>query len=185
MKIAILGWGSLVWEPRNLSLKDCWTPCGPVLPLEFSRVSKDGRLTLVIDMKCGERVPTRYAVSSRTDLGDAIADLRDREGTVRKWIGFVNLASGIASKSEFPEQADVFGTIVEWCKKTDLKAAVWTALPAQFQAETCKAFTVENAIEYLRGLPKTAGDNAFEYIKKAPEEVVTPVRRRLKELKLA
>ncbi len=184
MKIAILGWGSLVWDSRDLPLQSAWMTGGPTLPLEFSRVSKDGRLTLVIDLVHGAQVPSRYAVSSRKDLGDAIADLRDREGSVRKRIGFVDVNSGITSKTEFPEHADVFDSMSEWCKINHFDAVVWTALPSQFDTETGKPFSVDNAIEYLLSLPKTARDTAFEYIKNAPEEVVTPVRNKVRELKL-
>ena len=49
MRIAIIAWGSLVWDPRTLQIKGDWVASGPELDIEFSRVSKDGRLTLVID----------------------------------------------------------------------------------------------------------------------------------------
>ena len=49
MKIAVLGWGSLIWNKGNLRLTTNWTDGGPILPIEFSRISDDGRLTLVID----------------------------------------------------------------------------------------------------------------------------------------
>lgn len=184
MKIAILGWGSLVWDSRELPLQSDWMQGGPKLPLEFSRVSKDGRLTLVINMEHGAHVPSRYAASSRKDLGDAIADLRDREGTVRKCIGFVDVTSDTTSKTEFPEQANVFDSMLEWCRSNSFDAVVWTALSSQFKLETGKLFTVDNAIEYLRSLPRTVHDNALQYIKKAPVEVDTPVRKKLRELKL-
>ena len=50
MKIAILGWGSLLWQPKDLQFdKEIgWSKNGPMLPIEFARISKDGRLTLVI-----------------------------------------------------------------------------------------------------------------------------------------
>jgi hypothetical protein len=67
-RIAILGWGSLIWEPRELETIGGWQMGGPVLPIEFSRVSNDGRLTLVVDEKNGVDVPTRYILSSRTDM---------------------------------------------------------------------------------------------------------------------
>ena len=53
MKIAILGWGSLIWNPDKLDFdKDFgWDPDGPKLPIEFSRISSNGRLTLIIDKK--------------------------------------------------------------------------------------------------------------------------------------
>lgn len=184
MKIAVLGWGSLVWDPRQLPIKGEWRKGGPALRLEFSRVSEDGRLTLVIDVKNGESVCVRYAESFRSDLRDAICDLRDREGTRRNRIGFINNENGTTSKTEFPKQADVFDGIAQWCKKNSFHAVVWTALPPKFGGKPGKGFSVENAIEYLEGLPKTARENALKYIKQAPEEVDTPLRRRLKELGL-
>ncbi len=53
MKIAILDSGSLVWDPRSLkdNLEDDgkFVQGGPKPPIEFSRISEDGRLQLVID----------------------------------------------------------------------------------------------------------------------------------------
>ncbi|MGB4774913.1 MAG: hypothetical protein WBP45_07070 [Daejeonella sp.] len=49
MKIACIGWGSLIWNPKNLQIQKQWFNDGPILPIEFSRQSNDGRITLVID----------------------------------------------------------------------------------------------------------------------------------------
>lgn len=49
MKIVCLGWGSLVWDPKELLIDGHWNTDGPLLPIEFCRQSQDGRLTLVID----------------------------------------------------------------------------------------------------------------------------------------
>jgi hypothetical protein len=127
MKIAIIAWGSLVWDPRTLPITSDWNNNGPMLKIEFSRVSKDGRLTLVVDPDNGEEVKTYFAQSKRNDLGDAIADLRDREGTIRKRIGFVDLIRVSDSKAEFADQVDVFTTIQDWCRSQNYNAAVWTA----------------------------------------------------------
>jgi hypothetical protein len=48
MQIAIVGWGSLIWCPGSLQIKSGWHRDGPPLPVEFARISGDGRLTLVI-----------------------------------------------------------------------------------------------------------------------------------------
>ncbi len=48
MTIVVLGWGSLYWAPRELRIRDGWQADGPHLPVEFVRVSSDGRLTLVL-----------------------------------------------------------------------------------------------------------------------------------------
>ena len=65
MAIAILGWGSLVWDPRDLPHYGPWRKEGPTLTIEFSRVSSDCRLTVVVDPVAGAPCPTRYAISPR------------------------------------------------------------------------------------------------------------------------
>jgi hypothetical protein len=118
--IAVIGWGSLPWDPRELRVEgqpgQQFTADGPALPLAFSRVSKDGRLTLVIDPKtigAGRKPSTpaggdAYALYARSmykfdnrydyggenqsGLGCAIQNLREREGSTNKNdIGYVNL----------------------------------------------------------------------------------------------
>ena len=37
--IAILGWGSLIWDPRDLQFDGQWRENGPLFPIEFSRPS--------------------------------------------------------------------------------------------------------------------------------------------------
>jgi hypothetical protein len=99
MKIAILGWGSLIWDSSELHLASNWLEGGPILPIEFSRISDDGRLSLVVDERHGVNVPTCYAHSSLTNLEKAIVDLQQREGTRRRdRIGFIDIAGGIASE---------------------------------------------------------------------------------------
>ena len=63
MKIAILGWGSLIWQPKDLKFDANigWKEKGPILPIEFARISKDGRLTLVIT-KDAKEVKTYFAI---------------------------------------------------------------------------------------------------------------------------
>src|ERR1700693_4595954 len=86
MRVAILGWGSLIPQPEGLLLSENWQPDGPILEIEFSRISGDGRLTLVIDPQ-GSEVKTYYAESARTELSDAICDLRIRESTSTRNVG--------------------------------------------------------------------------------------------------
>ena len=71
MAIAILAWGSLIWNPGSLHIVDGWRPGGPTLPIEFSRISDNGRLTLVIDEACGVPVPTCFALSMFDNVQEA------------------------------------------------------------------------------------------------------------------
>jgi predicted RNase H-like nuclease len=176
-RIAILGWGSLVWDPRGLPHEPPWRRGGPALPLEFSRVSSDGRLTLVIDPIDGESLPTRFALSPREALEDVVADLRDRERTAWKNIGMI----GLSSKQERSRIPALVGTLKDWLQRNGLEGVVWTDLQPNFARQLSRNFTLDVALEYLRGLPKGVAHRAREYIGKAPSEVRTPLRRRIHE----
>lgn len=49
MAVVCLGWGSLIWDPRDLPLVSGWFDDGPLLRVEFTRQSANGRMTLVIE----------------------------------------------------------------------------------------------------------------------------------------
>ena len=182
MKIVILGWGSLIWNPGDLPREGTWQTDGPTIAVEFSRVSRDCRLTLVIDRAAGADVVTRYILSPRAMLADAVDDLMKREGTTRANIGFVDLKNDQNSNQKFSTQPDVFAPVREWCALRGYDAAVWTALPSNFKQETGSDFSVDSAIAYLNGLPQSARSVAFHYIDSAPEKVITPLRRKRAEL---
>lgn len=171
MKIAILGWGSLIWDQRDLPTLGVWQKGGPVLPIEFSRISSDGRLTLVIDEKNGVPVKTRYVESGSGTLGQAIEDLRKREGTSKSMIGVVSQTINIPKSGS--------DTIKGWADEHKWDAMIWTGLPSNFEDIKNVPFTVENGLTYLRGLAGEKRGKAREYIDRAPEEVVTPLRREL------
>lgn len=178
MRIAILGWGSLIWDPGDLPREGSWEQGGPRLPIEFSRISSDGRLTVVIDPTHGEPVPTLFALSPRADLEDAICDLRAREGTTARNIGFVDVKYATERCTVYPNAAAV---IRDWARANGFDGVVWTDLPTNFQDEIRMAFSVENAQKYLNGLPKSVARRARKYIQNAPAEVDTPLRRKLRQ----
>jgi hypothetical protein len=177
LKIAYLGWGSLVWDRRDLPIVGEWIEGGPSLAIEFARVSGDGRLTLVIDEKHGAQVRTRYAQSACTDLTEAIERLRQREGKpARDQIGFVEPASNRErpeSRTSHPESCD---RIKAWAKTQGWDAVVWTALLGNFPQKRGEAFTTEAAYRYFDGLTGDARARAEKYIENAPQEVDTPFR---------
>ena len=192
MKIVIVGWGSLIWDPRDLPLERTWQNGGPNLPIEFSQVSQDCRLTLVIDYENGVVVPTQLIHSPRVNLGEAIKDLRLREGTIRKRIGFVDLRHGKDStvnysdaerdSKDYLDRQRACSDVSTWLSGTDYNAAVRTALTSNFKSEVDHDYSVDAALEYLWSLPKSAMERAIKYISNAPAFINTPLLRRLIEI---
>jgi hypothetical protein len=173
MRIAILGWGSLIWNPRNLRFVGEWQPNGPVLPIEFSRKSGNGRLTLVIDTTKGKKLTTRFALSSFMSLPQAIENLRAREETLTQNIGYINLRD-----NTYSSRTEQFRVIRKWAKQQNFAAVIWTDLSPSFPD---KSFTVNRAVKYLKSLNFQTSTVAREYINRAPTEIMTPLRLRLIE----
>lgn len=178
-RIAILGWGSLCWDPKPEfdQWHEEWRPEGPTLKLEFSRVStsRRGALTLVIDPLCGAANTVLFTLSRRPTVDDALADLTRREGTTPANIGFVYLAKRRQNCRD-PESA---ATIGGWAAKIGMEAVIWTDLPSNFAERTGTSFSVPSAIDYLRGLDPFARGLAVTYISRAPAFIRTPLRSAL------
>jgi hypothetical protein len=167
------------WNPGSLRLAKQWMVGGPVLPIEFSRVSDNGRLTLVIDETNGVSVATRYAPSSCCDVSTAVADLMAREGTPnRDRIGFLDLPRKKCSRRALQLHPGACEAIRKWVSTQDFDAIVWTAIGPRFIEKTGEPFSVEAAIRYLGSLKGEMRDMALKYIREAPPEAQTPVRRR-------
>lgn len=180
MRIVILGWGSLIWDARDLPTVGGWQAGGPTLPIEFSRVSSGNRLTLVIDPDNGAQVPTQYIQSPRTKLADAIADLQQREGMpTSNRIGFVDRSTGTQSARLDP----IAKVIEEWASPRDIDAVVWTDLPPNFEDKLGKKFTVDAAAAHIRALTGEEFETAMKYVNEAPVEVETPLRAHLRASK--
>ena len=180
MKIAILGWGSLIWDPRKLQLATEWMKGGPILSIEFSRISDNGRLTLVIDEQHGADVPTRYALSSLGDVDEAVSDLQKREGTPnRNRIGFVGIASGRTSKRARTKHPVACERVRAWAGEKKFDGVVWTALGPNFEEKAGEPFSADAAARYVNHLAEETKALALAYIQNAPAEIITPVRKRL------
>lgn len=188
MRIAIIAWGSLIWDRRDFPIDGDWQQGGPVVAIEFSRISTRGEragcLTLVIDEQNGVNVTTRFALSPRTNLDDAIADLRAREGTMSDRIGYVNLSRNTERDFALQQHPRACNAIRAWAHRHSFDAVVWTALPSNFQETAQRPFTVEAALQHLRGLVEPARTFALEYIRRAPDEVITPVREAVIQARL-
>lgn len=177
MEIAVLGWGSLIWEPRNLKVKVTWKTDGPLLPIEFARISNDGSLTLVL-FPDADNVQTLWTYSFYDDLDAAIANLREREGTVPKRIGFISIPDGSSNCQAVPQ---VFGRIHRWVQEKEFDAVIWTDLPSNFEKEEHKEFSEDNVIRYLKDLTGDKLNSAETYVRNAPVQVRTKIRSRVEE----
>jgi hypothetical protein len=182
LKIAVLAWGSLVWDPRDLKTAATFAANGPLLPVEFCRISADGRLTLAIDETFGAVCTTYSAESAHDDLDQAIENLRLREGMSNaRDVGFAEPASDRQSDIAMDRHPQAVATIGAWAAPNGYDAAIWTALESNFQRRSKggEAFSVTAAIRYLEALEVEDAakfETALSYIRKAPPEVQTPVR---------
>ena len=175
-KIAILGWGSLLWDKTHREFDrhhTAWKFDGPVLKLEFSRksVSRLNALTLVIDTIRGEECKVAYALSKRRTVEKALADLQKREGTSRRNIGYV-FSDGSRRQGRDTDSVDV---ILRWARAVSLDVVLWTDLPGDF-GDVPKNEFARAAVNHIQQLPPEGRVLAAEYVWRAPESIVTPLR---------
>jgi len=172
MKIACLGWGSLIWDPRSLPIRREWFKDGPFAPVEFTRKSSDGRITLVIEPSASP-VRLLWAHMLPTSLQAAKEALRDRECiTAKDWSSKIgSWQQGEPAPANMPE-------LPNWAEAHGLDAAVWTALVTKFD-DVQGVPSAEQILEYLRGLTGTARENAKRYIERTPRQIDTEYRRRI------
>ena len=181
MKIAILGWGSLLWEGGEEFDRwhGTWHEDGPILKLEFSRISEKrlGALTLVIDEQHGSPVTVAWCLSKRSRLEDAVCDLRCREGTTVGNIGRLDLAS----PADCSNNGTAENSILVCTRLKKLDAVVWTELRSNFEEERNQPFSVAAAVSYLKNLGPDGKSKAAEYVWRAPDFVKTPLRSALQK----
>ena len=179
-KIAVIGFGSLLWDLDDLAPKVSgeWKMYeGPILPLEFSLVSRKRHyaLALVIDYGDGAPCPTCVIESVRSEIGAAIVDLANRERMEPTNIGFVDRNTG-ESHSHREETRNTFWN---WIEDSTYDGAVWTDGERNFEALTGRAFSLKTAQDHLRSLQGISLEEARRYIRNAPARVETPLRRAL------
>lgn len=178
MRIAILGWGSLLWEGGEFDdWHDAWQYDGPSLKIEFSRISERrlGALTLVIDAEHGSPTTVAWCLSKRETIEDAICDLGRRERTTLEGIGHIHLNQ----QATLPNATEAEERTVAWARDRKLDAVIWTGLHGNFSTKAKIPFSVGAAVAYVKQLSPTAMARAAEYVWRAPDFVRTPVRSAL------
>jgi len=177
MQIAIIGYGSLIWDLENIApfvSGDWQLGVGPAMPVEFSRISSKRKkaLVLVIDEKLDHQCRTCVIESTRNHIEQAVSDLATRERCANDMIGFVS------SCGKFHRPLDC---ATHWLERSDYDAVLWTALPGNFESELLQDFNHLKGREYLETLDGDALTEAWRYIEFAPEVTDTPFRRFLAE----
>lgn len=179
MKIAVIGWGSLIWDKdRPFDIRGNWYSSGPILPLEFCRISSKGnikeRVTLVIDSKIGTNCKTYWAYMNTNDLNVAKVNLKNREETPIRNIHFI-------SKKDEPK-SEIEKIVIDWFKENqEIDAVIWTGLPSNWYDVRKREFSIDELEAYLM-----SKKGSFEYIKQyfeeAPPQIQTEGRNVFKKV---
>lgn len=165
--IACLGWGSLVWNPGELPIRRKWFEDGPLLPLEFARQSRDGRITLVLENKA-DLVRSLWSVFDTIDITVAKEALRRREGNIKpEHVGCWRVGE---------EVPGIMGQLDQWANARGIAAVIWTNLPKKF-SERDRSPSEEEVLNYLKSLRGGARSSAEEYVRRAPKQIDTKYRR--------
>lgn len=173
MTIACLGWGSLIWDPRDLPVSNAWRNDGPALPLEFARQSRDGRITLVITSGA-DAIPVLWCgldVSSLDEARQALAEREDiKAAYFERSVGFWRQVVRSAHRET--------ESIGKWAEAAGLAGVVWTALRPRFAGRSVKP-SIDQVIDHLANLDAEAKRLAEEYVRRAPPQIKTAYRERI------
>jgi hypothetical protein len=176
MKIAFIGWGSLINNSRGLRITGEWQKDGPLLPVEYARISNNKSLTLVLYSKASD-VQTLWVCTEYEKLSDAIQALKKRERTTEANIGFFSRQDNSRRCNAVPS---ILPRIIDWTKEKHLDATIWTDLSSNFKEGVKAELTEENALHYLTDLTSQERQRAEKYVLNTPEQIDTKIRRFLK-----
>lgn len=171
MKIACIGWGSLIWRPEGLKIHNHWFEDGPILPIEFTRISSDKRVTLIID-KESKPVRALWALMTCTSIEEAKESLKQREGIKNDDL----IHSTDQSKDDSSDE--VLRTIKDWLREKNIDRAIWTGLSYSTATKKLRP-TINDILEHLKNLNANERIHAEEYIRKAPNQIDTEYRRQI------
>lgn len=179
MKIAILVWGSLFWDPQGLSTTGEWFNDGPLLPIEFARISGGNRITLVIKPNC-ENVTVLYTISLYDDLDRAIQNLKTRENTPNtNNIGFVDYTNNRCNLRE--ANKFILESLEKWNAEKKFDAIIWSDFAPKFSDVIKKPLTIQNVIEFINDLSEKEQQGAIKYIQNTPAQIRTNFRSSLEK----
>lgn len=171
MNIVYLAWGSLKWNPDNLLIHNVnsWIYSNLKLPLEFSRISDNGkgRLTLVIDEINGTYNNVWYSYSTTKNVNIAINSLKKRENTSLNNIAYINLKNNKKRIINTPKNIQII--IYKWMIKNNIDVCIWTDLKSNWVNIKNEKYNIENAYNYFKNSSLDTRIKQLEYIYKAKE----------------
>jgi hypothetical protein len=178
MNIACLAWGSLVWNPKDLPIQRRWFDDGPFAPVEFTRQSRNGRITLVLDEEA-EPVRLLWAWMTLPDVEEAMKALSEREEITAS-----DYKSRIGNWYTSGEAPKSIPSLPMWAQAHGIDTAIWTALGPQYTKRgenkpTKQRPSVEWVLDYLQALTGPPRDVAEQYFRCAPPQIDTEYRRRV------
>ncbi|MBM2715726.1 hypothetical protein JQK88_31930 [Mesorhizobium caraganae] len=154
----------MIWNPGALPIRKKWFEDGPVLPIEFARQSKDGRITLVI-AETESLVRSLWALMTIDDLASAKSALAARESIQEADIKY---SIGFWDKATNTSHGMGKAAIQAWAAEKDLDAAVWTNLKIGLVASRDHMPTYDQILASLQGLAHEKRAVAEEYVRHAP-----------------
>ena len=169
--IACLGWGSLVWDARELPIHRQWFMDGPIVKVEFLRQSQDKRITLVIHASA-EPVRSLWALMVVRTIDEAKRALAARERIIDN-----NMNEHIGCWSRGDADRACINEIGAWATSRGIEHVVWTALPPKFNGTSDICPTPEDVVTHLQKLRGPERDNAENYIRRTPAQIDTPYRK--------
>jgi hypothetical protein len=190
IKIVCLGWGSLIWDPGDLSIDHSeppetgWLVDGPFLPVEFARQSGGDRITLVLVL--GRRsVPVLWTPMLVESLENAKRSLALREcrqpdgqqPSPKVLERFVSEYCGYWSDEE--SKGSCSDTVGQWAAARNLDAVVWTDFPARFEGVSGQIPTGTEVVNFLRTLSGEVREEAMKYVCKTPRQIRTDYRAQI------
>ncbi|WP_182630025.1 hypothetical protein [Pantoea hericii] len=172
MKIACLGWGSLIWKTGDLPVASPWHHDGPAVPIEFVRIADGGELSTAICLNA-KPVQVLWARLNTASLESACRALRLREAIPDSRVDGI----GMITVTE-----NATGPLAEWAQTKGIEGLIWTGLPARMAGTEGQIPTLDDARHYLQNLTGETREHAFHYIEQVPAQIDTVYRRAFADL---
>ena len=178
LSICVLGFGSLLEHQYSdatcaeLQVSTPFAPTGFCLPINLTQIVGKGgpyeHLSLVIDSDAPTNEPVYYAVHKFKSLSHAIRNLKERENTKTKNIGYFNVNNG-----RFRARVhEILPTLKDFCIKNYFDAVIWTdsAPNFRFNAKSPDHSSIQIQ-KYLKARPRVLS-RTQEYLRKLPPVLI-------------